>query len=241
MYAIVRQGNGKFYLSTVYGYYKDVNAADDYQRYLENIYTQYYIVWDENKEHLIQWFAVESKKRYLNLQILILDCSQENWIVDADGTGGVDFLPRQLADQIIISGVIPDEIFEKCKAIENEYKYKPVQEILTEMDIRNLERVSGGFHDACIKECKTLDDGSLYVFFDGIWGCKVEVWFNGDIEYDISSRNPEHYDPYWLGSTVIIQDGFVYLIDEDEMTVDQISGGYCWFKARHMKYHIIPD
>ena len=28
---------------------------------------------------------------------------------------------------------------------------------------------------------------------------------------------------------------------EEDMTVDQISEGYCWFKARHMKYRIIPD
>lgn len=99
----------------------------------------------------------------------------------------------------------------------------------------------GGFHDAYIEECKQLDDGSLYVRFDGTWGCKVEVWFWGAVEYDISSRDPEQCDPYWFASTIIIQDGFVYFIDEDNMTVDRISEGYCWFKARHMKYRIIPD
>jgi hypothetical protein len=25
------------------------------------------------------------------------------------------------------------------------------------------------------------------------------------------------------------------------MTVDKIGSGYCYFKARHMKYRIIPD
>lgn len=43
------------------------------------------------------------------------------------------------------------------------------------------------------------------------------------------------------GSTVIINDGFIYFVDEEDMTVDQISEGYCWFKARHMKYRINPD
>lgn len=107
--------------------------------------------------------------------------------------------------------------------------------------IENLEWASGGFHDACIQECKLQDDGSLYVKFDGTWGCKVEVWFWGDVEYDISSRDPDECDPYWYGSTVIIWDDFVYFVDEEDMTVDQISDGYCWFKARHMKYRIIPD
>ena len=62
-----------------------------------------------------------------------------------------------------------------------------------------------------------------------------------DPYYDISSRDPDECDPYWYGSTVIIWDDFVYFVDEEDMTVDQISDGYCWFKARHMKYRIIPD
>lgn len=113
--------------------------------------------------------------KYLIPQILIIECSQDDWILDEDGIGGVDFLPRELADQIIDSGEIPSEIFEKCKAVGKEYTYEPVQEIVTEKDIQNLEWVSGDFHDAYIEECKLLDDGSLYVLFDGIWGCKIEI------------------------------------------------------------------
>lgn len=59
--------------------------------------------------------------------------------------------------------------------------------------------------------------------------------------YDISSRDPETCDPYWFGSTVILQDGFVYFVDDDDMTVDKITSGYCYFKTRHMKYRIIPN
>ena len=69
----------------------------------------------------------------------------------------------------------------------------------------------------------------------GIW------WLSEDLEYDTSSRNPDYYDPYWYGSTIIIKNGFVYFIDEDNISVDEITEGYCYFKARHMKYRIIPD
>ena len=134
--------------------------------------------------------------KYLIPQILIIDSSQENWIADEDGVGGVDFLPREIADQIIDSGVFPDGVFDKCKAVGTGYEYKSEQEIITEKDIENLEWASGGFHDACIKECQLQDDGSLYVKFDGTLGCKVEVWFWGDVEYDISSRDPD----VWLNS-----------------------------------------
>ena len=32
MHALIRQGNGKFYVSAVFGYYKDVTAGDSYGR-----------------------------------------------------------------------------------------------------------------------------------------------------------------------------------------------------------------
>ena len=151
MHAIVRQGDGKYYVSPVFGYYKDVKSKDDYQRYLESIHTPYYVVWDEAGEHLIKWFAMQPNTKYLIPQILIIESGQEGWIEDEDGVGGVDFLPREVADQIIDSGLFPDGVFEKCKAVGAGYEYKPEQEILTQKDIENLEWASGGFHDACIQ------------------------------------------------------------------------------------------
>jgi hypothetical protein len=88
---------------------------------------------------------------------------------------------------------------------------------------------------------KNLEDGTLYVKFDGIWGCLIEIWFWGDVEYDVEIRNPKYWDPSWFGATILLQNGFVYLIDESDMKLEDIGDDYCWFKARHMKYHVIPD
>ena len=74
-----------------------------------------------------------------------------------------------------------------------------------------------------------------------MWGCDIEVWFSGEVSYDTSSRNPEEFDPYWGDSTVFFHDGFVYLIDDEYATVENAKDGWCWFKARHMKYHVIPE
>ena len=117
MHAIVRQGNGKFYVSPVFGYYRDVKSEDDYQRYLERIHTSYYVVWDEAGEHLVKWFAMQPNTKYLIPQILITESNQDDWNVDENGVGGVPFLPREMADQIIESGIFPDGIYEKCKAV----------------------------------------------------------------------------------------------------------------------------
>ena len=39
----------------------------------------------------------------------------------------------------------------------------------------------------------------------------------------------------------VLQDGFVNFVDEEDMTVEKIGTGYCWFKARQMRYRVVPD
>lgn len=241
MHAIVRQGDGKYYISPVFGFYKDIKSTDDYERYLECIHSPYYVVWNEERTCLIKWYAMQPNTKYLIPQILIIDCSQDNWVKNDEGVGGVDFLPRQLADEIINKQIIPNDIMEKCRNLDAGYVFVEDPEVKNKHDAENLEWVSGGFHDAYIESCEMKDDGTLYVKFDGTWGCKIELWLWGDVEYCIESRNPEIFDPYWFGSTIILEDGFIYLVDDEGMSVDKITDGYCWFKARHMKYHIIPD
>ncbi|MEE5994115.1 MAG: hypothetical protein V3G42_12895 [Oscillospiraceae bacterium] len=241
MHAIVRQGNGKYYISAVFGYYRDITATDDYEKYIQEIHNPYWIVWDAEKKHLIRWNAMTPNTKYLIPQILIVDSNQDNWNMDDNGVGCVDFLSRKLLDSFLDKDDQPEDILEKCRLIDAGYVHEEVKEIKEQKDIENLEWASGGFHDARIAKEELLQDGTLYLRFDGIWGCEIEVWFSGDLEYDTSSRNPDEYDPYWYGSTAILKGGFVYFVDEDNMSVDKITEGYCYFKARHMKYRIIPD
>jgi hypothetical protein len=79
--------------------------------------------------------------------------------------------------------------------MDREYQFEAIRRINSGNDIRDLEWVSGGFHDAYIAEI-TECGNSLYILFDGTWGCKIEVWFEGDVSYDTSSRDPEKWDPY---------------------------------------------
>ena len=72
-------------------------------------------------------------------------------------------------------------------------------------------------------------------------GCKIEVWLWGELEYSTNSRNPDEFDSYWFGSTIVIKDDFIYFIDDENVKPEDINDRYCWFKAKHMKYHIIPD
>lgn len=241
MHAIIRMGSGKYYISSVFGYYNDVKSDDDYQRYLERVHTPYYVVFNEEKTKLIKWFNMQPDTKYLIKQVLVIDSDVSDWNVnEEDGTGGVDFLPRELADRIISEGVVPDDIMQQCKEIEKSYTYEEYREIKTQKDIEDFDCATGNFHDACIEEQKILDGGELYLRFTGIWGCQVELWFWDDLEYCTESRNPEKWDPYWSCSSLQLNNGYVYFVDE-ELEVNKITDEYCWFKARHMKYHIIPD
>ena len=44
MYAIIKQESGQSYTSTVFGYYRSVQSQDGYDRYLESIHNQFYIM-----------------------------------------------------------------------------------------------------------------------------------------------------------------------------------------------------
>ena len=61
------------------------------------------------------------------------------------------------------------------------------------------------------------------------------------VSYNTESRNPEEYDPYWFGSTFALHNGYIYMVDEDDMNIDEITDAYCWFRSKHMSYRIIPD
>ena len=151
--------------------------------------------------------------KYIIPQILIVNADQSKWIKDEQGAGCVDFLDRALLDSFLDAEDQPQDILEKCHDMDAGYVYANIQEIKSERDIENLEWASGGFHDARIAKKEIQEDGALYLRFDGIW----------------------------FGSTVILQDGFVYFIDDNNMKVERVTPGYCYFRARHMKYCIIPD
>ncbi|MCH3923257.1 hypothetical protein [Limosilactobacillus sp.] len=234
MHAIVRQENGSHYLSMVFGHYQDRQRSDD------SFYYDYWIVWDAKKKRLIKWLTFQPDSQFLKTQILIVDSDQSDWNLNEDGEGCVNFLSRDLLDSITEKRNQPQNILNQCRNIDRGYVYGEIHEIKTQRDIEDLDWAVGNFHDARIKKEKLQDDGQLYLKFDGIWGCDLEVWFWGDLEYDTSSRDPETTDPYWFDATILLQDGFVYLVDEEGMTVEEITADYCYFKARHMKYHIIP-
>ena len=232
MYAIIRKGNGDFYTSMVFGYYRTSDDSDFKNRY--------WIVLNKEKTALIKQHVFQQDSKYIIPMVLITDADDSDWNILSQSEQSVSFLPTKELLSGIDSNSIPKKLIQKCIDLDKAYHFEEIRTVATPEDIRDLNWVSGGFHDSYISEIKEEKD-QIYILFDGAWGCKIEVWFNGDPAYDASGRDPRKHDPNWFGSTVIIQDGFVYLIDEEETAVENINPNNCWFKGRNMKYHIIPE
>lgn len=232
MYAIVREGDGKFYTSMVFGYYKSSDDTDYKNRF--------WVVLNKEKTTLIKQSVLQQNTKYLIPMVLITDADDSDWNKISDNEESVDFLPTAELLSLIDSNSVPSELTRKCIELDSAYQFESIRTINSANDIRDLEWVSGGFHDAFISEKREGVD-SLYILFDGTWGCKIEVWFEGEVSYDASSRDPKTEDPYWYGSTVMIEDGFVYLIDDEDVSISALNSSYCWFKAKTMKYRVIPD
>lgn len=232
MYAIVRQGDGKFYTSTVFGYYQPEDQSDYRNRF--------WVILNREKTALIKQPVFQPDTKYLFRMVLVTDADKSNWNNENEKTQSVDFLPAKELPAMIDAGTVPRELTQKCIELDRAYVYEEIRQVKTEADIRDLAYAAGGFHDGYISELEWQGD-TLRVLFDGTWSCKVEVWFEGDAACDTVSRNLETEDPYWFGSKIILRDGFVYLIDDDNADLEHLNEGYCWFKAKHMKYRIIPD
>lgn len=160
MYAIVRNKDGTYYTSMVFGYFCKMTETDDYKRYLESIHNQFYLVLNEAKDCLIKKYFFPKENKYLDPQILIVDTEQKDWILDEEHHGcasflcGVDFDADELE--------VDPSILGKCIAMDTMQSYQEIVEVKSEADIENLCCVSGCFHDAYIKKCERLGDKSMF-------------------------------------------------------------------------------
>lgn len=238
MYAIIRNGKGGYDTSVVFGYYCFVSARSRRKRYWERIHNQFYVVLSADRKQLIKQPVFPWKKRQLDPLVLITDQECGDWVMDEDGHGCVDFLagidfasPGETVE-------LPPELLERCIQIDAAYSYQEYVDVTDERDLRNLHRVTGGFHDAYLEAFRQSAD-QIYVLFNGIWGCRVELWFEGEAACSDGVWDPEE-DPVWFSSALIKENGFYYLIDDD--TADLKKLDCCrWLRAKKLRCHVTPN
>lgn len=240
MYAIIRDGQGGYYTSTVFGYYCPLSSNNRRKRHLERIYNQFFVVLSEDKKRLVKKEVFSKRKNCLDPLVLIVDEEHTGWIVDQEGYGCLDFLTGIDFESGQVVCELEPELLKRCIEMDSAYVYQEYQEVRTEAELRNLFCAAGGFHDAFLERCQQ-DGDQIYVLFGGIWGCQVELWFEGDAACSVEARNPLTHDPNWFTATLVKENGFYYLIDDESADANQLDRYDCWFKARKLRYHVIPN
>ena len=233
MQAIIRCGKGKYYCSPIFGVYREAD---------EKPFRSYAVCFDENKERLIKQPIFNPKKKpFLNLMVIYTDESRSDWVDYGNGYEGVGFLTFEKVSELIADGNLPDDIRKACDALDLHEDFSDFKEIKSSDDIEKLMLITGYFHDGIIDKSEEYPDGSVYVMFDGVWGCKVELMFSGDVSCCTESEKLEEYDSYWYESSIIIKDGYIYFVDWITDEVPELNDDFRWFKAKSMKYRIIPE
>ncbi len=227
MYAIVKKGNGEYYKSTVFG--------------LENaggIHERFFLVFDEKKEKLIKKVVYPADSKYLDPQVIIVDCDNSGWKKIENGYGCLDILAE--IDFSQEEFCVPDDILAECKRIDGEFVYDEYPVIKEEKDILNFLWATGCMHDAFVKGYERTEEG-IYVLFGGVWGALVEMWFLGDARTSIDKwTEPQYNFCYWEEAGVAIDGDYVYIMEGSVQVPDAEDEDYLWFGAKTVRYHIIP-
>lgn len=233
MKALIRLRNGKYYASKVFAILN--NKIEDKW---EAGYSFQYVVFDEKNENLIVQNEYEQNTKHINTLLLIYDTDTSDMELDKNGLGKVSFISDEELNNIIDNNIRPN-VINDCKkhiiSYEGEYL-----EIKTARDIENLMCAAGGFHDGYISKIEKKPSGELVVLFDGLWGCSIEMNFASDVEYQ-NERSIEEGNAWWFGSTMVIDKGIIYFVDEDSYEIGNLLDDYLtWFKSKTIKYRIIP-
>lgn len=232
MHAIIRLKNGGYYLSAVFGYFNDKTNS--------STYNDYCIVFNKEKTTLIKKKIFNPRRgKYLEKMVLIYDCDRTGWIINDNGYGCVEFLSEKGSPNLVEINNLPEHLINQCHELDFKVELRDSISIKSKKDIDNLMILSGCFHDAVIDKITESDD-MIKVLFSGIWGCSIELVFSGDVIYSVESRDPEDYDPYWYGASIIMGKDYLILVDDEDVNEHDLDG-FCWFKAKHISYSVIPD
>lgn len=232
MNVIVRLGNKKYYYSKVFGIYKD-SPSDE-------IWDIYYIVLNEKQDKLIKVNAYDVGE-YLERKVLELDRDTEGLILDEEGFGCVEFLNEKDIEIILNGGDVEGPKLKICKNFNEEIELHDYKYVKSDDDISDLLNLAGGFHDAYVKKINGNHD-KLAVTFGGIWGCSLELIFEGEVSYK-NKRTTINIDDWWYDASLVRNEsGYIILLDQDgyneEDDIDEYS---CYFMAKKLRYKVIPN
>ncbi len=240
MYGIIRNDDGTYYTSYIYGFYCRVNAESDrHEQYIiQKIYNRYYIVLNEQKNELVKKYVFDREHKYLDPLVVLTDSHDEDWAYEDEKKYNGCLAILSAVDLEAENIVLPPALLDECIALDSAYKFEEYKEINGEADIQNLNYCTGNFHDLRF-EAVEQDEQGFHVILTEAWGMKLEMWFSGDAEYRPASEDAYKH-VYPLGCTLLRENGYLYLIEDEFATLDGVDEYIGYIKGKSVRYHIIP-
>lgn len=113
-------------------------------------------------------------------------------------------------------------------------------EVVSEADVEELYRVAANFHDSCIAQYEYAND-QIHVTLDSPYGFTIDLWFSGDVACSLNLLYlVDRGDPDWWRATVLMQNGYFYLVDNINVDLGKIGEELCWFRGKRLQYRITP-
>lgn len=233
MHKIIRKGNGEFYVSVVFAEYSGYSAGMPEM--------DGYIVFNEEKTKLVfqpMWDL--SNPPYRDLLVLDYKNYREDWSY-IDLYNEVDLFDEdEFQDEleyILDNGFKSEKFYKRCLELDAEVEYKEWNEIKTEQDIKDLLKLAVGFQDSTVDEVEELEDGSLLVSISSLWEFNMEIIFSNDVSYNKNALG-DYND---MGDTELLyEDGYYCLVNDFYSNMSEIEDYNIWFKAKEMKFKVIP-
>ncbi len=232
MYVLINNGDGTHYASVAFACYRET-VYDAQGKKIPDHYRWYYLVLNQEKTALVKKYKYDGPQ-----MVFELDDSTEGWNLNDDDTGEINTHNKTelLAMERNGVGFVTLDLIEE----DRKHTFNEVQNILSQYDVDRLITLSNGFLDSYIEEIEQGDD-SLRLLLH-IEGGSVEIWFSEDIQYNMGFRaNPRHCPDWEIGGCMWLENGYVYLADDIDMTAAKLTDKHGWFRARKAKYtlHLI--
>lgn len=113
-------------------------------------------------------------------------------------------------------------------------------EVVSGADVEELCRSAANFHDSCMAQYKYNND-EIYVKLDSSFGFTIDLWFSGDVACSLNLLYlVDRGDPDWWRATVLIQNGYIYLVDNINVNLEKLDAELCWFRGKRLRYQITP-
>lgn len=234
MKAILRVGYARHYLSPIFGVYRDPASARD-------PFDAYVVCLDERREALtVHPLNNAAAAPSIYPALLFTDASAEGFVTEGAYLGA-PFVPFSLAQKIAAGEAAPADVVARCRAMDDGEAVDTLRTVRTDDELERLMSIVGYFHDRRIEcVCCDREQDTVSIEFSDVWGCTLELFFEGDTACVCAGEPPETYGGRWMGGDIRRCGEYFYLADGIGFEPHELNDEYCWMRGKTLRFCLTP-